>query len=101
MVRYTVKPERVRENEELIRAVYEELRRDEPAGLHYATFKLDDGVSFVHLAVFDADSDGSQLSKLRAFREFKQNLADRSQEGPFRSELDRIDSFRLVDSIAP
>ena len=51
MVRYKVKPERVEENEELVRAVYDELGRTEPAGLRYATFKLDDGVSFVHLAV--------------------------------------------------
>jgi hypothetical protein len=96
MVRYKVKPERLRENEELIRAVYEELRHTEPAGLRYATFKMDDGVSFVHLAVFDAESDGSSLSNLRAFQEFRQHLEDRSEEGPVRTELDRVDSFRLV-----
>ena len=51
MVRYKVKPERAAENEELVRAVYDELHRTEPAGLRYATFQLDDGVSFVHLAL--------------------------------------------------
>ena len=50
MVRYEVKPERAAENEELVRAVYEELARTAPEGLRYATFRLDDGVSFVHLA---------------------------------------------------
>src|SRR5947199_356140 len=44
IVRYKVKPDRVAENEELVRAVYEELRRTEPPGLRYATFKLDDGI---------------------------------------------------------
>ena len=53
MVRYKVKPDRVAENEELVRAVYEELAGTEPAGLRYATFRLDDGVSFVHLAATD------------------------------------------------
>ena len=47
MVRYRVKPDRVEENEELVRSVYEELRRTRPEGLRYATFKLEDGVSFI------------------------------------------------------
>ena len=62
MVRYKVKPDRVTENEELVRAVYEELRRTEPAGLRYATFKLDDGVSFVHLASNDTEHGPSPLA---------------------------------------
>ena len=33
MVRYKVKPERAAENEELVRAVYEELQRTAPDGL--------------------------------------------------------------------
>jgi stalled ribosome alternative rescue factor ArfA len=32
MVRYKVKPERVEENEELVRAVHDELLRTRPAG---------------------------------------------------------------------
>ena len=51
MVRYRVKPERVEENEQLVREVYEELGQRRPAGFRYGTFKLEDGVSFVHLAV--------------------------------------------------
>ena len=39
MVRYKVKPDRAAENEELVRAVYEELQRTAPAGLRYATFR--------------------------------------------------------------
>ena len=51
MVRYKVKPDRVAENEALVRAVYDELARTQPDGLRYATFRLDDGVSFVHVAI--------------------------------------------------
>lgn len=47
IVRYKVKPERVEENEELVRAVYAELDEKGPRTFHYATFKLADGVSFV------------------------------------------------------
>ena len=50
MVRYKVKPELAQENERLVRAVYDELEHSAPAGLRYTTFKLEDGVSFVHLA---------------------------------------------------
>ena len=62
MVRYKVKPAQVEENVELVRAVYDELRRTEPRGLRYATFRLDDGVSFVHLAVIETENGGSPLS---------------------------------------
>jgi hypothetical protein len=96
MVRYRVKPERVEENEDLVRAVYDELRRSEPAGLRYATFKLDDGVSFVHLAVTESENGGSPLSKLKAFQEFQKDIEDRTDEGPVVTELDLIGSFRLL-----
>jgi len=96
MVRYKVKPERVEENEELVRAVYDELHRDEPAGLRYATFKLDDGVSFVHLALTEDEGQGSPLQKVRAFQEFSKHLRDRTEEGPVAAEFDQIGSFRLI-----
>jgi hypothetical protein len=96
MVRYRVKPERVEENEDLVRAVYDELRRSEPAGLRYATFKLDDGVSFVHLALTESENGGSPLSKLKAFQEFQKDIEDRTDEGPVVTELDLIGSFRLL-----
>ena len=94
MVRYKVKAERVKENEELVRAVYDEIHRTEPDGLRYATFKLDDGVSFVHLAV--TESGASPLSKVKAFQEFQKDIRDRTDEGPVVTELDLIGSFRLV-----
>lgn len=50
MVRYKVKPEHVQRNGELVRAVYAQLHREKTPGIRYATFKLDDGVTFVHLA---------------------------------------------------
>jgi hypothetical protein len=50
MVRYTVKPDQAEANEALVREVYDELDRTRPDGLRYATFRLDDGVSFVHVA---------------------------------------------------
>ena len=96
MVRYKVKPERVEENVELIQAVYDELRRTRPSGLRYATFRLDDGVSFVHLAVIESENGGSPLSKLPAFQRFQANIHERTDEDPVATRLDLIDSFGLI-----
>jgi hypothetical protein len=58
--------------------------------------KLDDGVSFVQLAVTESEDGNSPLSKVKAFREFQRDIHDRTDEGAVVTELDRIDSFRLV-----
>ena len=45
MVRYKVRPERADDNVALVEAVYAQLARERPAGIHYATFRHPDGVS--------------------------------------------------------
>jgi quinol monooxygenase YgiN len=93
MVRYKVKSDRAAENEELVCAVYDELRRTEPGGLRYATFQLDDGMSFVHLA--STEEGHNPLSQVKAFQRFQENIGDRCDEAPVVSELREIGSFRL------
>src|SRR6266511_2018419 len=95
IVRYRVKPERAAENEELVRAVYTELHQTRPAGLHYATFQLDDGVSFVHLASTDSADGPSPLSEVQAFKRFQEKIDDRCEEGPAVSSVREIGSYRL------
>jgi hypothetical protein len=97
MVRYKLKPDRVAENEELVRGVYEELARTEPAGLRYATFRLDDGVSFVHLAMTDTVDGKSPLSRVKAFKAFQRDIDDRCEEAPVVTDLREIGSFRLFE----
>ena len=91
MVRYKVKPEQVARNEELVRAVYEELHRVEPGGLRYATFKLPDGVTFIHLA--DTDGEDNPLTRLGAFKAFQDGVRERCDEPPVVSELSEVGSF--------
>ena len=95
IVRYMVKPERVAENEELVRAVYDELHRIQPAGLRYATFRQNDGVSFVHFASTETEDGRNPLSDLQAFKQFQENIDDRCDEAPVVTELREIGSFRL------
>jgi hypothetical protein len=95
MVRYRVKPERASENVELVRAVYDELHETRPEGLRYATFKLEDGVSFVHLAEHDEDGP-SQLTQLASFKRFLEGIAERCDDPPVASEVSTIGAYRLL-----
>jgi hypothetical protein len=92
MVRYKVKRERVAENEQLVRAVYEELATSSPDGLRYATFKLPDGLTFVHIAQHAADNP---LRTVAAFQRFQEEILDRCDEAPVVSELEEIGSYRF------
>ena len=94
MVSYKVKPERVEENEALVRAVYDELGRIEPDGIRYATYRLEDGVSFVHVAIHTADGP-SPLPELGAFRRFAANIGERCDEPPAFTALQPIGAYRL------
>ncbi len=67
MIRYKVRPDRAADNESLVKAVYEQLNRERPAELHYATFKLPDGVSFMHI-VFETGQPGRILKRWRRSR---------------------------------
>ena len=93
MVRYRVKPDQVASNEELVRGVYDELHRSEPAGLRYATFQLEDGVTFVHFSEFEEARN--PLPELEAFTAFQERIRDRCDEPPVVSELREIGSFRV------
>jgi hypothetical protein len=95
IVSYKVKPDRAAENEELVRAVYAELHDSRPAGLRYATFRLEDGVSFVHLAAHSENAP-NRLSELPTFRRFQEKIADRCEEAPVVSTLTEIGSYRLL-----
>jgi hypothetical protein len=80
MVRYKVKPDEVAANEELVRDVYAELAETNPAGFHYGTFKLADGVSFVHLA--SQDGPDNPLARLGAFQRFQEGIGARCDDSP-------------------
>jgi hypothetical protein len=96
MVRYKVKPERGAENEELVRAVYAKLHETKPTGLRYATFQLDDGVSFVHLASTDTEDGSSPLSEVQAFKRFQENIDERCEESPVVTSIREIGAYRFL-----
>jgi hypothetical protein len=98
MVRYTVKADAAALNEQLVRDVYAELAVAQPDGFRYATFTLDDGISFVHVA---EHADGANpLTAVAAFGRFQERLAERCDAPPVVTELSEVGSYRFFDSVA-
>ena len=94
MIHYKVRPDRTDENEALVRAVYEQLNRERPQGLHYATFRLPDGVSFMHI-VFETDQPGRILNEVAAFNVFSAEIEGRCEEPPVATELTIVGSYGM------
>ena len=92
MIRYKLKRDQVERNLELLRAVYEELESVQPDGLRWATFHLEDEVSFVDFAVVDGPG---RLSRLKAWRPYRATLDERCDEPPVMTELQEVGSFRF------
>jgi hypothetical protein len=91
MIRYRLKPDQVERNEELVRAVYEEVHRAAPSGFRYVTFKLEDGVTFVHIS--ESEGDESPLADIAAAKEFQREIADRCEEQPVITQLTEVGSY--------
>lgn len=95
IVQYKLLPERVEENVRHVEAVYAQLAAERPGGLRYATFKLPDGVSFLHVASVESADGQNPLVALEAFRQFTASIAERCVEPPVSRELTEIGSYRF------
>ena len=96
MVRYKLKADRVNENEGLVREVFTALAREKPEGLRYATFKLADGVSFMHVSRFDKADGKNPLLAVEAFKRFTAAIRERCEEPPVTTEMEEIGSYRML-----
>jgi hypothetical protein len=94
VIRYMTKPESAAENDQLIQQVFAELNQEKPEGLRYTAFRLDDGVTFVHVAVIEGDENPLQAST--AFAAFQSGIADRVAEGPFPADATVVGNYRLL-----
>ena len=94
VIRYRTKPEHADENERLIRAVFAELAEGDPVGLHYAAFRLDDGVSFLHVAVLDGEVN--PLTSSPAFAAFQAGIGERCAEGPTPADAAMVGSHGFI-----
>ncbi len=98
LVRYKVKADCARKNEEYIRKVFEELKKTGPDGIRYASFKQDDGLSFVHIASIETEGGTNPLGESPAFKAFQAEIKDRCEEPPVAVDLNEIGSYRFFGS---
>jgi hypothetical protein len=56
LVRYKAKPEHIAGNDQVVRAVHDELQRTESSGFQNATLQADDGATQVHMASTESDN---------------------------------------------
>ena len=82
VVRYQVKPERAAENQQLIEAVFSQLEERESQGFTYKVFRLDDGVSFIHVVIEHDTDRPDSLQDVAAFQAFVADIADRCDVPP-------------------
>ena len=81
------------ENQALVETVFAELAANAPAGLRYATLRLADEVSFVHVAAVETEDGTNPLTQTPAFAEFLRGIADRCDEGPAASDATLVGSY--------
>jgi hypothetical protein len=92
IARYTVNPGQEERNAELVRAVYRELAELAPPGFRYATYRLHDGRTFVHVAELE-DGVSAPLPELAAFREFQAGIGERCEWGPVVGSAEVVGRF--------
>jgi len=95
MVRYKVKADRAAENEKYISKVFEQLMNERPSGVRYASFKLNDGVSFVHVVSIETGDGSNPLGTMSAFKDFTAQIKDRCEEPLVAADLTEVGSFRF------
>ncbi len=85
-VQYTVNDEYVETNKKNIHKVMADLREINNPGVRYSAFVLDDGRTFVHLAMYPDEETMSIVSNLDAFQSFRQQLKESQPEVPPKAE---------------
>jgi hypothetical protein len=82
VVQYQAKPDRADENQQLIEAVFAQLQERKPKGFSYNVFRLEDGVSFIHVVVEHDIEAPDSLQDVPAFQAFVADVADRCDVPP-------------------
>ncbi|HZK73181.1 MAG TPA: hypothetical protein VFD88_04190 [Clostridia bacterium] len=98
VIRYKTKPESADDNQRLVEDVYTELAARDPGGMRYATLRLEDRVTFIHIFMTDSDDTPNTMGDIAAFVEFQRELAQRCVEQPSAQAATVVGSYRLLSS---
>jgi hypothetical protein len=94
VVRYQAKPEHADENQRLIEAVFADLAARDSKGLTYKVFRLEDGVSFVHVVIEHDVEDRDSLQEVPAFQAFVANIDERCDVPPVATGASLVGGWR-------
>ena len=97
IVRYKVNPDQGDINEQFVKPVFAELKEKAQAGLRYGTLRLEDGVTFVHIASVETPDGSNPLPELAAFKEFQAGLKDRCEEPPVPTPGTIVGTYGIFD----
>ena len=81
-------------DQRLIEAVFAELEDRQPKGFTYKVFRLDDGVSFVHVVTEDDSEKPDSLQSVSAFQAFVADIGDRCDIPPVASGATVVGGYR-------
>ena len=95
VVRYQTRPEAADENQRLVEAVFADLDALQPEGFTFKVFRLDDGVSFVHVVIEHDDVEHPEsLQDVPAFQAFVADIALRCEQAPVAAGAQVVGGFR-------
>ena len=94
MVRYQAKPDRADENQQMIEAVFADLEARQSQGFTYNVFRLEDGVSFIHVVVEHDVEAPDSLQDVPAFQAFVADIADRCDVPPLAMGATVVGAYR-------
>lgn len=94
VVRCQCKPERADENQRLVEAVFADLAARQPEGFTYQVFRLDDGVSFLHVVIEHDVDEPDSLQDVPAFQAFVAGIADRCDVAPAATGATVVGGYR-------
>jgi quinol monooxygenase YgiN len=95
IVTYKVKEGRVEENEALVQAVYAGLEANGHAGIHYGTYKKEDGLTFVHIAAFESEEAREVFNANEAFKAFTAEIGERCDIPPKPENVGHFASYNF------
>lgn len=93
MIRSKVDASHVAEVEAAVERAFAAIGRARPAGVRYASARLDDGETFVVL--LDVEGQDNPLNAIPEFVEFQDRLKDWIVEPPVPERLTVVGSYRL------
>ena len=97
IVRYKVKEDQAQQNIDYILDVFSALEKGKPEGIRYASFQLEDGVSFVHIASIETEDGSNPLPDFDEFKTFVQDIGSRCVEPPAVSAAETIGAYRVFN----